>query len=128
MTDTVASHLFYFVPPKDGSRPWHAVDIDPATGEHLSNFVAEPKEVNIENVRGKEDAYSLDTSGFQYFTHAFSHTKFTDEEEIKKEYYPESEALLKKLTGAGRIVIFDHSMCLLVPWDRRAAHVLFSYS
>ncbi|KAF8529789.1 hypothetical protein JB92DRAFT_3139375 [Gautieria morchelliformis] len=110
MSDTVSSQLCYFVPPKDGSRPWQAVDFDPATGERPSNFGVEEKEVNIENVRGKEGAYSLDTTGFQYFSHASSHTKFTDDEEIKKEYYPESEALLKKFTGAGRVVIFDHTI------------------
>ena len=30
-------------------------------------------------------------------------------EEIEREYYPESIALVKELTGASRVVLFDHS-------------------
>ena len=33
----------------------------------------------------------------------------TDDAEIEKEYYPESEELIKKVTGASRVVFFDHS-------------------
>jgi hypothetical protein len=112
--DVVPATLFYFQPPKDGSPAWTLVDADPATGERTANFGAEDKTIDIENVRGKEDSYSLDTSGFHYFTHAAAHKKFTDHEEVKQEYYPESVELLKKLTGANRVVIFDHSMCFLL--------------
>ena len=114
MTDTVPTTLTYFQPPKDGSRAWILTDADPVTGKRSSNYELEQKEVNIENIRGKEDRYSLDTSGFQYFTHAAAHKKFTDTEEIKMEYYPESIELIKKLTGAHRVVLFDHSMCLKI--------------
>ena len=111
MSDTVPATLVYSHTPEDGSRPWVSVDSDPATGERRSNFSSDFKEVQVENVRGKESSYALDTTGFQYFTHPSAHKKFTDTEEIKKEYYPESAALLKKITGANRVVIFDHSMC-----------------
>ena len=128
MSDTVTSTLFYFDGPKDGSRPWQHVDIDPTTGERPSNFGVVQKEAQIENVRGKESSYSLDTSGFQYFTHPSAHKQFTDNEEIKREYYPESVALLKKLTGANRVVIFDHSMCLVFNTEGGlVTHVLVFY-
>ncbi|EED82584.1 predicted protein [Postia placenta Mad-698-R] len=37
------------------------------------------------------------------------HTSFTDEDDIRAKYYPESIALLKLLTGARHVVPFDHN-------------------
>lgn len=110
MSDTVTSTLTYFEPPKDGARPYSYVNIEEATGKRRRNWTEVEKETQIINLRGKEDSVTLDTAGFQYFQHESAHKKFTDDEEIKKEYYPESEALLQKLTGAKRVVLFDHSM------------------
>ncbi|KAF8579163.1 hypothetical protein K439DRAFT_412856 [Ramaria rubella] len=106
--DTITSTLQYFAPPKDGSAPW--LDATATDPEKTSNFGIMAKEVQIENIRGKEAAYSLDTAGFQYIAHAPSHMKFDNEEAIKREYYPESVQLLKKLTGANRVIIFDHTI------------------
>lgn len=129
MSDIVPSTLVYFDPPKDGSHPWQYVDVDPATGKRPSNFGRDHKEVQIENIRGKESTYSLDTSGFQYFTHPTTHKKFTDDKEIKGEYYPESVTLLKKFTGANRIIIFDHSMLTVFTLrEKPAAHAICSHS
>ena len=38
---------------------------------------------------------------------------FEDDAALEKEYYPESIALIKELTGASRVVVFDHSECLI---------------
>jgi hypothetical protein len=110
MSDTVTSSLVYFEPPKDGARPYTYVNADKATGQRPRNWEQERHDAQIENIRGKEDSVSLDTAGFQFYSHDSVHKKFVDDEEIKREYYPESEALLKKLTGANRVVLFDHSM------------------
>ncbi|TFK37367.1 hypothetical protein BDQ12DRAFT_157158 [Crucibulum laeve] len=64
----------------------------------------------IENVRGKEESVTLDTAGFQFFKSPAKHTSFTDDAEIEREYYPESIELIKKLTGATRVVLFDHTV------------------
>lgn len=69
----------------------------------------EPYDLEIENLRGKEDTVSLDTTGFQFFRAEAKHKSFNNDEEVEKEYYPESIELLKQLTGANRVVIFDHS-------------------
>lgn len=65
--------------------------------------------MEIEDVRGNEESFSLDSTGFQFYKRAAKHTAFNDNAEIEKEYYPESIDLLKELTGASRVVIFDHS-------------------
>ncbi len=35
---------------------------------------------------------------------------FYDDEEVKRVYYPEAELLLKDITGASRVFIFDHTV------------------
>lgn len=101
--------LGYLVPPEGGVQAYFHINADPITGEKKTNIGQEEKEVVIENLRGKEETVSLDTTGFQYFHHPAQHKSFGNDEEIVREYYPESAELLKKLTGASRVEIFDHS-------------------
>jgi hypothetical protein len=109
----VKATLSYNIPPANGERPYRNTFPDATTGKYGTNL--EPhlvSDVPIENVRGKESSYTLDTSGFQFFSGyptKLSYEGFEDEEEIKRVYYPESEELIKKLTGATRVVFFDHS-------------------
>ncbi|THG95318.1 hypothetical protein EW145_g7979 [Phellinidium pouzarii] len=110
MTDTVKTKLVYFIPPADGSKPWQYVNVDLTQGELQRNYTLEPFEAEIENVRGKESAFSLDTSGFLYARAEAKHKSFTSDEEVEREYYPESIELLKQLTGASRVVLFDHTI------------------
>ncbi len=105
MADTVKTPLNYVVEPADGSKACHSVYTDPPD----QNYTHESYEVEIENVRGKEDSVSLDTTGFQFFKAPAKHTAFSSDAEIEAEYYPESIELLKRLTGASRVVLFDHS-------------------
>ncbi|KAI6125925.1 hypothetical protein EV401DRAFT_1036272 [Pisolithus croceorrhizus] len=115
-----AVKLNYSIPPADGSQAFTQTYPDPVTGEWRRNWREDPHFVEIEDIRGKEDNYGLDTAGFQYFRHPAKHTKFTDDEEIKEEYYPESIELIKKLTGASRVVIFDHTLRRRRPGERGA--------
>ncbi|RPD65550.1 hypothetical protein L226DRAFT_567235 [Lentinus tigrinus ALCF2SS1-7] len=108
--NTVAATLQYFSPPKDGSKAYMAVDADPVTGERARNWESIPHQVEIENLRGKEDTVSLDTAGFQFFRRAVQHRSFANTEVIKEEYYPESIELVKEMTGASRVVPFDHTI------------------
>ena len=110
ITDTPVSttaDLFYTLEPENGVRAYQRVD--PSTGEKVKNFKVETKSLVIENLRGKEDTVSLDTTGFQFYKHTSKHTTFDNDEEIRRVYYPESAELIKKLTGASRVESFDHS-------------------
>lgn len=106
------ANLLYIVEPVDGVRPYQNVNADPITGERPRNFEREEKSVVIENVRGKENYVSLDTAGFQFYRYPSKHTTFANDEEIREEYYPESAELIKKVTGASRVELFDHSKLL----------------
>lgn len=107
----VQATLAYAVPPADGSKPYsYAYVTDPETKERKRNFTQQDYQVEVEDVRGKEGSYALDSSGFQLVKAESKHKAFTNDGDIAREYYPESEELVKKLTGASRVVIFDHSM------------------
>ncbi|KAH7923057.1 hypothetical protein BV22DRAFT_1016132 [Leucogyrophana mollusca] len=107
---TAVTTLNYILPPPDDSRPYTTINADPATGQRRHNWVDHEMPVQIEDVRGKEDQFTLDTAGFQFARHAVTHTRFADDAEIQKEYYPESVEIIKKMTGASRVVIFDHDI------------------
>jgi hypothetical protein len=51
---------------------------------------------------------SLDTNGFVLTEHETAVKDFYDPEEVKSIYYPEVERLIKWITGAERVVVFDH--------------------
>ncbi len=115
-SNTTTAALQYSLPPAKGERARYEVITtpDPATGEYYrKNYGSHERTVLIEDLRGKEDSVSLDTTGFQYFKHPSKLTaaSFDDEGIIKAEYYPESVEIIKKLTGASRVEIFDHSKC-----------------
>ena len=101
--------LFYSVEPEGGDHVYQYVDVTPPIGQGARNFELEARSVVIENVRGKEDSVSLDTTGFQFYKHTSKLTTFDNDEEIRRVYFPESIELIKKLTGDSRVKIFDHS-------------------
>ena len=50
----------------------------------------------VHDIRGTEDQYTLDTTGFEIYKHESVEKEFADDEQIKRVYYPEVEELLKK--------------------------------
>ncbi|KAG1847352.1 hypothetical protein DFJ58DRAFT_747055 [Suillus subalutaceus] len=106
-SDTIGT-LNYFTCPLDASRLYEIVNADRAAGTR--NYTLEPHDMRIEDVRGKEDLHRLDTSGFQFGREAAKHTSFLNDDEIEREYYPEGIDLIKRYTGAAKIVIFDHTV------------------
>ncbi|KJA22549.1 hypothetical protein HYPSUDRAFT_139120 [Hypholoma sublateritium FD-334 SS-4] len=96
-TNTTTATLQYSLPPAKGERAKYTIltSPDPATGEYYKkNYGSEEHAVVIEDVRGKEDSVSLDTTGFQYIKHA------------------------SKLTAASRVEIFDHTLRRRRPGDK----------
>ncbi|KAG6872354.1 hypothetical protein C0995_010521 [Termitomyces sp. Mi166 len=110
---STTAKLTFFIQPADGARAFqyiNALNFPDGTADRIRNFEREQKEVVIENLRGKEDFASLDKTGFQLVHHPAKHTSFTNDVEIEREYYPEGAELIKKITGASRVVFFDHTI------------------
>lgn len=55
----------------------------------------EPLGVTVTDIRGEEKNYTLDKNGFQIYPHVSAEKDFLDDEQIKADYYPEVEQLLK---------------------------------
>ncbi|KAI1464577.1 uncharacterized protein F4812DRAFT_160087 [Daldinia caldariorum] len=101
--DTV---LNYYKAPEDGSPPHPSYVDRPETYTRP----AEPHQVHITDVSGREDEFTLDKNGFQFYRHVAQEKDFLDDDHIKAVYYPETEQLLKDATGASKIFIFDHTI------------------
>ncbi len=81
---------------------------DPPAGvpRRSGKYVAQS--VDIHNGRELLSKFSLDTNGFVLTQHETAVGDFYDPDEVKSVYYPEVERLIKRVTGAERVVIFDH--------------------
>jgi hypothetical protein len=83
---------------------------DPPPGVPQWNGIDDPREVAIEDARGREDAFTLDRNGFQFVRSASKVADFYAPDEVERIYYPEVEALLRDTLGARRVKIFDHTV------------------
>ena len=92
-----------------------------ATGEKLVNETFGPNNIHrrssgaeefhsveIANARGK--SFSLDENGFTFIEHHSAVRDFFDPDELKRVYYPEVSQLIKNISGASRVHLFDHTL------------------
>jgi hypothetical protein len=113
-TADLANHLIpitlnYYSSTLDGQPPYNFT-YSPPDGLPQSNIITEAIDTVIHDIRGKEDTFSLDETGFQFVRHVSQEKEFVDEEAIQTRYYNEVVALLKKHTGAKKILIFNHTI------------------
>ena len=87
----ILANFNYYKDPGDGSTPQPSYVGKPETYERPSETLA----LNVHDIRGEEDKYSLDKNGFEILRHVSEEKAFEDEEEIKRVYYPEVEGILK---------------------------------
>ncbi|KAI0399487.1 hypothetical protein F4802DRAFT_34469 [Xylaria palmicola] len=102
----VEAVLNYFKANEDGSPPAPTYVGRPETYERP----VAPERVTITNIAGREAEFTLDKQGFQVHPHVAQEKDFDDDEHIKAVYYPETEQLLKDVTGASKVFIFDHTI------------------
>jgi len=74
------------------------------TGRH------ELRRVPIRDGRAEAHALSLDRNGFVLVEDATRVADFFDAQQIATVYYPEVERLIRKVSGAKRVVLFDHTL------------------
>lgn len=77
------------------------------TSRHKGNYVMKP--VAVRNGRLRGGGFNLDREGFTLTAHASTVADFYDDGEIAAVYEPEVKALVRGLTGAARVEIFDHT-------------------
>src|SRR5213080_3005771 len=70
----------------------------------------EERAVAIRDGRPLRDEFDLEVTGFEFVEHKTQVRDFFDADELKSVYYPEVEALVKKVSGAKRVVVVDHTL------------------
>ena len=115
---TVEADLNYLAPTTERPRTY---TYDPPPNVPRSTAVNSAHKVPIRDARPVATEITLDQNGFGLVTHRSAVRDFYDDDEFKRVYYPEAENLLKKVTGASRIFVFDHITRRHVPGaeDRR---------
>jgi hypothetical protein len=108
----VEAELNYLAPAKERPRTY---TYDPPAGAARSTVVNEPRTVKISDARPLLGRLSLDEQGFGVVRHLSSVRNFYDEKEVKATYYPEAERLLRELTGADVVHVFDTTVRRRLP-------------
>jgi hypothetical protein len=108
----VAAGLRYLEPTSEKPR---SLEFDPPPGVPQTTAVYREHTVEIRDVRPVAGTLSLEDEGFQLLTAPTSVTDFGDEEAIRTRYYAETISLLEEVTGASRVVVFDHTIRRRIP-------------
>lgn len=66
--------------------------------------------VRVHNVRPQVRDLSLDKQAFILTRHETKVRDFYDDQEVRSTYFAEVEALVKRETGAAKVVVFDHTV------------------
>jgi hypothetical protein len=96
----------YIDPSSYHGKPWSKVD-GPGWSFKLADH-----ERNVTSLRGQEDQFSTENSGFAVYNHPAREKVFTDDTNIRNGYYAEVEEMLRsRLSGkVKKVVIFDHTI------------------
>jgi hypothetical protein len=70
-------------------------------------FITRSDNKLIRDLRPHADALSLERAGFELRRHETAVRDLYDDAAIEHVYYPEIEAMLRAVTGASRVVVFD---------------------
>ena len=72
-----------------------------------SGGTPDPHPMTVEDGRARAAEFTLDTNGFTFTGHQTAVADFFDKEALPAAYYPEVAALIRKLSGAARVEVFD---------------------
>jgi hypothetical protein len=93
-----------------GDKPISIVAGPGGVDTRLSGGENEEHVVTLRNGRRHLGEFDIDKTGFVFVHHPTKVVDFYDEDEVRRIYYPEMEALIKREAGAKRVVVFDHTL------------------
>jgi len=73
-------------------------------------FGVDPVPVEVEIHDGREKGFTLDSNGFCLHRHDWRHVNYYDNDAVVQTYYSECEALVRSVSGASKVVAFDHNL------------------
>ena len=109
----ITAEVQYLV--KQGGRPIYYASSAGRDASYTVDRGLETHWVEVNDARARSDANEKDSdgrhpSGFDLVRHESKVSNFLDADQISTIYEPEIDSLLKKLTGASRVFIFDHTV------------------
>jgi hypothetical protein len=106
--ETIEAALTYSV--DTDTMPVTLVGAPGGRDQRVGGGTAETRRVVIRNGRLAANDLVLERNGFRFVHHDTKVRDFFDEDELRRVYYPEMEALVKAETGASRVEVFDHTL------------------
>lgn len=106
--ESVRSTLNYII--DTGAKPVTASNLPGQVRQTENTGKYEAREVTIANGRLHDGVFSLEREGFVLVRHETKVKDFYNDAEVKAVYYPEIEELVKRMTGADRVLVFDHTL------------------
>lgn len=104
---TVTAQLTYAI--DTGQKPVNET-FGPGNIRQRYTGAKEQRTVEIRDGRPLVSEFSLDRTGFVFVEHRTRVNDFSDSDELKAVYYPEVEELVQAVSGASRVVVFDHTL------------------
>jgi hypothetical protein len=108
----VRAALNFIKPPAEKPLSY---EYEPPSGVPRTNATYEARTVAIHNMRPIAGEFSLERQGVRLVQAPTQVEDFYDERQVRKYYYPEAERLVRELTGASRVVIFDVTIRQRIP-------------
>ena len=103
---TVTAPLQFTI--NDGQPVVAKVEV-PGAGLDKRTGTFEWRDVEIHDGRPTADRLDLDRDGYRLIRNRSAVKNWYDADEVRRVGYPETEALVKKMTGCSRVVVFDHT-------------------
>jgi hypothetical protein len=105
---TMEATLNYFVDTE--TMPVTVVGAPGGSDQRIGGGTSEPHCVVLHNGRLEAQHFALERNGFRFVHHDTKVVDFFDEDEVRRVYYPEMQALVKTESGAARVEVFDHTL------------------
>jgi hypothetical protein len=107
MSKTIQTELGYLVPSKE--RPVYFASQAGAEAQLDIAAKIAPRTISVSDARELTPKPTLDREGFMLVDHVSTVTDFYDDAQIRTIYEQEVIALVRKVTGAAHVVVFDNT-------------------
>jgi len=105
--ESLVTNAFFTV--DDGEVPVTIVS-PPGSPRDERKGAVEEREITVHDARSIAHQLDMDREGFAFMSCTSEMKDFYDEEEVKSVYYPEMENLVAGVTGADKVLVFDHTI------------------
>jgi hypothetical protein len=105
---SVEAQLNYLV--DTGEKPESYGGVSQSVADEMRKGRYEEHKMTVTNGRPLIGQFSLEREGFIFVNHETKVKNFYDDAEVSSVYYDETEQLVKEISGAKRVLVFDHTL------------------